>query len=62
MLTYPDLGLRESRPVRGEEKLYPVPSSIQGQSLDTEDGEDHVGEDGGEPENLNTWSEIITVK
>ena len=51
-LTNPDLGLRQPRPVGREEELQASHGSLQGQCFNTEDGEDDVGEDSTEPEDL----------
>ena len=59
-LTNPDLGLSQSFPLRGEEKLDAAPGSLQGQCFDTENGEDHVGEDSTEPEDLEHGQELMT--
>ena len=51
-LTNPDLGLQEPLPLGGEEELQPIDGSLQGQCFNTEDRQDHVGEDSTEPEDL----------
>ena len=53
-LTNPDLGLCQSLPVGSEEKLEASRGSLQGQCFNTEDGQDDVGEDSTEPEDLRT--------
>ena len=53
-LTYPDLALGEPVPVRGEEVLDAVQRALEREGLDAEDAQNHVREDGGEPEHLHT--------
>ena len=60
-LTNPDLGLGQSVPLRCEEKLDALPGSLQGQCFNTENREDHVGEDSTEPEDLKHRQELMTI-
>ena len=48
----PDSGLHQLGEVRSEIEVDAVPGTVQGHAAEEEDGEEEVGEEGGEVDNL----------
>jgi len=56
----PNLGLPESFPLGSEQELQSVGGTLKCESFDAEDGENDIGEDGANPENLGSRNTLDT--
>jgi len=56
----PNLRLPESLPLRSEQELQSVASTLKCKSFDTEDGKNDIGKDGANPEDLGSRNTLDT--